>query len=153
PNYQDLPGYAHVRLPRVDWGESDVLVLCPFSEASEERYEQVKGDLKQLTNQTATCRRVIDDESPWLNSQRLFGAIRHATYCVVDWTEWRHNVFFELGVRLAVHPKGAICLLDENGPEPPAASAESATLLRKLFQPAPVSRLSSAWQEYDQKRA
>jgi hypothetical protein len=141
-------------MPRVDWAESDVLVLCPFSTPSEKRYQQLKGDLKQLTKQKATCRRVIDDESPWLNSQRLFGAIRHATYCVVDWTEWRHNVFFELGVRLAVHPKGAICLIDEKGPEPPLAShAESASLLKRLFRPAPFSDLRRAWRHYDQMRA
>ena len=148
--YQDLPGYAQVRLPRVDWSDTDVLVLCPFSETFEESFQALKGELMRLTKQKATCRRVIDDASPWLNSQRLFGAIRHADACLIDWTEWRHNVFFELGMRLAVHRKGAVCMLDENASEPPQAHRESAALLKSLFRPASYADLQDAWQRYHQ---
>jgi len=126
-----------------------VLVLCPFLQSFEESFQFFKGELKQLTEQKANCRRVIDDPSSWLNSQRLFGAIRHADDCLVDWTEWRHNVFFELGVRLAVHRRGAICMIADRDHEPAtAAHRESARLLKKLFAPSPHDELEAAWISY-----
>lgn len=149
-NYEDLPAYTYVRLPNINWSNNDVLVLCPFSESYQETFESLKGELKLITGQQLDCRRVIDDISPRLNSQRLFGAIRHADNCLVDWTDWRHNVFFELGVRLAVHPKGAICLLDHKNSSEPlnAACKETARLLKTLFNPKPHDDISAAWHEY-----
>jgi len=165
-NYQDLPAYAHVRLPDIKWPSDDVLVLCPFSENYEEKFQTLKAELKRLTNQKAECRRVIDDPSPLLNSHRLFAAIRHADDCLIDWTDWRHNVFFELGVRLAVHPNGAICVIDDkDGAEPEsvpesredkdgAGSEDEARRrrdqrirkrLKELFSPIPHSKIKEAW--------
>jgi hypothetical protein len=49
-------------------------------------------------------RRVSDYPSPLLVADRLYELIRFSGLCLVDWSEWRPNVFFEMGVRLAVHP-------------------------------------------------
>jgi hypothetical protein len=149
-NYEDLPGYAYVRLPKVDWPKNDVLVLCPFLATYEDTFKDLEGQLRYIAHQQINCRRVIDDPSPRLNSQRLFGAIRHADDCLIDWTEWRHNVFFELGVRLAVHPKGAISILkseDAAGPQPPV-DEQTKQRLKALFQPLPYEELAEAWQRY-----
>lgn len=45
----------------------------------------------------------LDSSSPQLVDQRLYAAIRRTDVCVADWTGWRPNVFFEIGVRLAVN--------------------------------------------------
>ena len=159
PNYQDLPAYAHVRLPKVGWNQPDVLVLCSFSDKREPNFEYLKAELKKISNQEATCRRVIDTPSPQLNSQRIFGFIRHAETCLVDWTDWRPNVFFELGVRLAVHPQGAICVLHERPDAESEHHVQAKTrqtnqLLRNLFQPqiyrlsGSYTELEKAWQQY-----
>jgi hypothetical protein len=149
-NYQDLPAYAHVRLPDINWPDNDVIVLCPFSEKYEKHFAYLYAELKYITDQQANCRRVIDDPSPWLNSQRLFGAIRHADTCLIDWSGWRHNVFFELGVRLAVHPKGAICVLNPEYSSEPKNSVceETSQLLQNLFEPSAYETLKDAWQLY-----
>jgi hypothetical protein len=45
----------------------------------------------------------LDSSSPQLVDQRLYAAIRRTDVCVADWTGWRPNVFFEIGVRLSVN--------------------------------------------------
>lgn len=42
--------------------------------------------------------------------------------CLVDWTEWRPNVFFELGVRLAASKIAPVCVIEDT----------DRTLIRKL---------------------
>src|ERR1039458_9676786 len=63
--------------------------------------------------------RILDITSPRLVGQALYEQIRWAETCIVDWTYWRANVFFELGVRLACFEIGPVCLLDEADPEDP----------------------------------
>ena len=46
-----------------------------------------------------------------LVGERLYELTRFAALCVVDWTEWRANVFFELGVRLVTNRTPPICIL------------------------------------------
>src|SRR5262249_12719299 len=62
--------------------------------------------------------------------------------CVVDWTYWRPNVFFELGVRLACSDTGPICLLDRTDPADPGRTTltQAPNLMQKrqlieLFAP------------------
>jgi hypothetical protein len=52
-----------------------------------------------------------------LVGERLYELIRHAESCLVDWTDWSPNVFFEMGVRLAVAPIPPICVLRYDGLE------------------------------------
>ncbi len=56
--------------------------------------------------------RMLDLRSPRLVGQALYEQIRWATLCLVDWTGWRPNVFFELGVRLACAERDPLCLID-----------------------------------------
>jgi hypothetical protein len=51
--------------------------------------------------------------SPRLVGQELYENIRLARTCLVDWTHWRANVFFELGVRLACSSIDPVCMLDD----------------------------------------
>jgi hypothetical protein len=57
--------------------------------------------------------RSVDIDSPRLVSSAIYGFIRRAALCVVDWTDWRANVFFELGVRMAVGRGRTACLIDK----------------------------------------
>jgi hypothetical protein len=57
--------------------------------------------------------RSLDLDSPRLVSHAIYGYIRRAALCVVDWTGWRPNVFFELGVRIAASDGDTVCLIQE----------------------------------------
>jgi hypothetical protein len=46
--------------------------------------------------------RSFELDSPRLVSQAIYEAIRRAQTCIVDWTNWSENVFFEFGVRLTI---------------------------------------------------
>lgn len=61
--------------------------------------------------------RSVDLDSPRLVSQAIYGFIRRASLCVVDWTGWRPNVFFEFGVRLAASREHAACIAQEGNRE------------------------------------
>ena len=45
-----------------------------------------------------SLKRVIDYGSPLLAGERLYELTRHAGTCLIDWTKWSPNVFFEMGV-------------------------------------------------------
>lgn len=116
--YLDLPVYDSVRklVPDGSVGNAPVLYLRSFSESYREN--NLEGVRQHLQSALATpfpgCRlySVIDEASPRLAGQRLYSAIRHRELCVVDWTEWRANVFFEMGARLASHPRMPLCIID-----------------------------------------
>ena len=146
PNYQDLPAFSEVRVENSSWNRHDALMLCSFSEEySRGPFQFFSGEISRLAREKfdgkpVASRRVIDDLNPRLNAQCLYEAIRHSSLCMIDWTEWRANVFFEMGVRLAVNPAGAVCLLDPD-PEwlrgeciadPPESEIK---ILKKLFNP------------------
>jgi hypothetical protein len=119
--YLDLPVYDYVRdePPAVpDVRRQPILFLRPFGEYEEERLIFVQNRLEEAFGGDAevTVESVIDQKSPRLASQRLYEAIRHWARCVVDLTLWRPNVMFELGVRLATHPKGTYYLFDSSAP-------------------------------------
>jgi hypothetical protein len=120
PGYLDLPVFDAIRTlppgrdhrtPR-DYRET-VLVLCPFSPAfTENNWElYLKRQLAVHLPQTRIVR-TLDMKSPRLVSQSLYEAIRLTQMCLVDWTEWRPNVFFELGVRLASVDIDPVCIID-----------------------------------------
>ena len=144
PDYLDLPAYDPVRtfganaesfkaIPR----SSKVLVLCPFSPEYEKLnwasvlQQELSAKLKlrrtgpggrpiRKTQKEADdgplLVRLLDVETPRLVVQTLYELIRRVDMCVVDWTNLRPNVMFELGVRLAVNRLGAVHIMAQAQP-------------------------------------
>jgi hypothetical protein len=106
PRYLDLPAYDAVRCPAPELpldqqrAREAVLVLCSFHEEYAPHWHKLLSALARHypTKRTVRMRDLV---SPRLVGQALYEHIRWTTTCVVDWTHWRPNVFFELGVRLA----------------------------------------------------
>jgi hypothetical protein len=119
--YLDLPAYDAVRSVGEDYRirkpEEEILVLRWF----DEQYARLAGD-EILKNRLETEWRgskvvtSLDSRSPQLVEQRLYAAIRRDRLCVADWTAARANVFFEIGVRLAVSENDPIFVLCEERP-------------------------------------
>jgi hypothetical protein len=142
-NYLDLPAFDAVRnLPldpkrrRARGYKEAVLVLCSFSEKYQannwrrhlRRFLTVYIPRDEDRDRDPEVLRTLDMKSPRLVSQSLYEAIRQLEMCVVDWTEWRPNVFFELGVRLATNRIGPVCVIDDawrRRPEVPRAGARA----------------------------
>lgn len=122
PNYLDLPVFDAIRtlppdreqrIPK-DYTEQ-VLVLCSFSQHYTDNNwrRHLKRHLPTyLQNHKALILRTLDLKSPRLVSQSLYEAMRLTLMCIVDWTEWRPNVFFELGVRLAAVDTDPVCIIE-----------------------------------------
>jgi hypothetical protein len=137
--YLDLPAYEAVRCPKPQVFSTDtegqtasasdveikgitarkaeperILMLCSF-------HEQYRGHWRFVSEKIImtfrgigkSLERMIDISSPRLVGQALYENIRWTPCCIVDWTHWRPNVFFELGVRLACSDIGPVCLIDE----------------------------------------
>jgi hypothetical protein len=135
PRYLDLPAYDAVRCPPPDTvlvgldrdGDAarqlppeqqrereTVLVLCSFHKEYDEHWRQLVNAVSKYYPKKRTAR-MRDVVSPRLVGQALYESIRWTTTCVVDWTHWRANVFFELGVRLGcsnIEPVLLLCALD-----------------------------------------
>lgn len=118
PNYLDLPAYQAVRAPRPQsWAENDdesLLVLCPFSDAYSEYWENELRDVIRANTADKRPLRMLDLRSPRLVGQALYEQVRWSSWCLVDWTEWRPNVFFELGVRLACSERDPMCIIQDS---------------------------------------
>jgi hypothetical protein len=71
--------------------------------------EESPKDKKKL----GSLLRTLDMKSPRLVSHSLYEAIRLTEICIIDWSEWRSNVFFELGVRLSAVNNNPVCIIDE----------------------------------------
>lgn len=118
-NYLDLPAYDAVRskLPDVGSRSADprelVLILCSFHPNYKDNYLQLSNALWKMYPDK-TVGRMMDIVSPRLVGQALYEHIRWTTTCVIDWTYWRANVFFECGVRLACSNYGAVHLLEQS---------------------------------------
>jgi hypothetical protein len=117
--YRDLPVFDVVRqpyrrTPLTTADETEVFVLCPFGKRyTDNNWEYLKlmlQGVEKLGGKLA-LRRVFDYSSPLLVGERLYELIRFCGLCLVDWTEWRPNVFFEMGVRFVVNPVKPICIL------------------------------------------
>jgi hypothetical protein len=84
----------------------------------EGRLQQVQEDLLELAGngqgEPYGIARSVDLDSPRLVSHAIYSFIRRTELCVVDWTDWRPNIFFDLGVRLAVGKGRTVCVIDEN---------------------------------------
>ena len=118
PNYLDLPAYQAVRAPRPqNWAMNDnksLLVLCPFSESYSKYWKYpLRGVIRGNTGNKDTLR-MLDLKSPRLVGQALYEQVRWSSWCLVDWTKWRPNVFFELGVRLACSDRDPMCIIQRS---------------------------------------
>ena len=117
PNYLDLPAYDAVRCqyPTTDANKKSavtrVLVLCSFGEDHEENWNHLANALASRFGLDVA--RMLDVSSPRLVGQALYEGIRWARTCVVDWTNWRANVFFEFGVRLARSDVGPVNVIEQ----------------------------------------
>lgn len=155
PSYQDLPAYEAVR--RLEASRQDpqsVLWLCSF----DPEYEPLAAYLQngfiaelgaaQDDGKTYRLERVTEIVSPQLVTQRLYSAIRRTGLCLVDWSLWSPNVFFELGVRLAVSSMGPISLVEKPAGGAPGAGnagiARQREALVKLFHPIAYRRTHDA---------
>jgi hypothetical protein len=139
--YRDMPVFDIVRrtarrtarLPLVE----EVLALCSFGDDyAKEMWPTLQLRLEKnpkVQGGNLAVRRVVDYSSPLLTGERLYELIRFADQCLVDWTELRPNVFFEFGVRLAVHPRLPIPVIEK------ADAARNlrgeAGVLSRLFHP------------------
>jgi hypothetical protein len=139
PRYLDLPAYDAVRCPAPE-SPSDqqrsretLLVLCSFHKEYSPRWQKLNLALVKRYP-TKRIVRMVDIASPRLVGQALYENIRWAKTCVVDWTDWRPNVFFELGVRLACSAVEPVSLIDEAAT---AAASSQQAALRQLFRPVP----------------
>jgi hypothetical protein len=164
-NYLDLPTYHAVRVPRPEtWAENDaktLLVLCPFSEDYSEFYWNKLRSIIRANTGNMTPLRMLDLRSPRLVGQALYEQMRWSSRCIVDWTEWRPNIFFELGVRLACSEHDPLCIIQRNdAKESPGQVGQQSNelrqhnLLRHLFEPVeydqakPREALKSALEEW-----
>lgn len=118
--YLDLPAYDAVRQLGEDYKvkppEEQILILRWF----DTQYSQV---IRNLVNNSlaeeypkAEIVTTLDTRSPQLIEQRLYAAIRRTQLCIADWTGWRPNVFFEIGVRLAVSKNDPLFILCTDPP-------------------------------------
>ncbi len=157
--YLDLPSYDAVRNlgPRLDDyqqipPQEQVLILCSFGE----RYLSGPGGFVITSVDTACGKgknkvafRIVETNSPQLVGQRLHEAIRRSQLCVIDWTEWKPNVFYEFGVRLASNEVDPLSILqpDWDAPKKNLGSQRElssrrqrhAKALKKFFAPSEYS--------------
>jgi hypothetical protein len=137
--YQDLPAYDAVRKlgsrpenHRPVEPASRVLVLSSYG------HDYLKGPGQMVATALGSAvrsgkwLRIVQSPSPQLASQKLYAAIRQTQMCVFDWTGWRANLFFELGVRLAVNQQMPLCFIYRRASE--EVGAERSTVLN-LFAP------------------
>jgi hypothetical protein len=134
PRYLDLPAYDAVRCPAPELpldqqrAREAVLVLCSFHEEYAPHWHKLLFALARQYPMKRTVR-MRDVVSPRLVGQALYEQIRWTTTCVVDWSHWRSNVFFELGVRLACSKIEPVCLLEASDATPQLAQMTKLSLL------------------------
>ena len=173
--YQDVPAYEAVR--RFDAASKEeaqrILWLCSFrprydahAEYIESGYIAAFAEEKNERGQYKyPLERITEIVSPQVVTQKLYSAIRRTVLCLVDWSFWSPNVFFELGVRLAVSNFGPICLLASDALEAPPELEQRAAdnaitnelleqreMLKKLFRPLEYSLEAESQEMFEEKR-
>jgi hypothetical protein len=153
-HYLDLPSFEAVRnLPPNHRGEvlpeERVLLLSSYSDSYKSNLDYIQNRLKlqlQIGQIKSKIYRIIDlnVQSPWLVSQNMYEAIRRTSLCIVDWTgfanqgecpNWPANVFFELGVRIAVRAGVTVCIIQDPATNPDTKLTQQQDKLIKLFDP------------------
>ena len=138
-DYTDAPAYRLIRQvepdrardPLVIETKDHTLLMCPydFDDTQTEKQDRwdwlidqsstaiqnkLNKDGVRLDSDKGGVLRVIDLPSPELTSQILYKGLRRNELCIFDWSHWRANVFYELGVRCAATSKGSICLIEDD---------------------------------------
>lgn len=142
-HYHDLPAFDAVRRLGSDADHyrpihpsDQVLLLSSY----DPEYVRREGDqieqclITDFTRQklrVPQVMRIVEALSPQLASDKLYGAIRRTRMCVADWTRWRFNVFFELGVRMAVSDDEPIQVMSSQQ----QAQTDQEKALLELFAP------------------
>jgi hypothetical protein len=118
-SYLDLPGFDAVRrVPAaIERAKPTIFVLCPFGKSYVEKtWPTLESALKDTFDADLEDEfevvRMMHIASPRLVTQTLYEQIRRSSICVVDLSLWRPNVLLELGVRLAISPDGADCIIE-----------------------------------------
>ena len=147
-SYLDLPVFDAVRELgeeyRLKQPNEQVLVLRWFDPHYGGAFrEAIDSSLINTFGERTQVVTVLDSRSPQLVEQRLYSEIRRTQLCVVDWTGWRPNVFFELGVRLAVNPVDPVHIVSVAAPAEwtannpglawPPRQDKTSDLLRAMF--------------------
>src|SRR5271165_503117 len=166
-SYLDLPAFDAVRRTGPDSAiiaaEKEALLLCWFHPAYDrvinalretvEQIDELRGEPLRATDRSDPPRinTMLDSLSPQLVNQRLYAAIQKSELCLVDWTGWRPNVFFELGVRMAVNEIDPVQMFCENAPSdwpekdvPWPSPPEEAADLKDFFGAVPFSTADTA---------
>ncbi|HYV49819.1 MAG TPA: caspase family protein [Myxococcaceae bacterium] len=146
--YLDLPAYDGLRDlgPGARSAETIppnklVLMLCPYQGEYDDSRQFVKNGiraaLREKNVEAPNVLRLIDIASPQLVSQLLYQYLRRASACVVDWSGLNPSVFLELGIRLAVSPRGAAQIIDERFSvgDPPGQGLQQVGLMRERLRP------------------
>jgi Caspase domain len=134
--YLDMPVFEAVRLIPTSHEEranlvynEQALMLCPFSATYDQRHWPfVRDNLQSVLPIEAAndemlgeshagkdppdVVRSLDLGSPRLISLSLLHALRRTDLCVIDWSEWRGNIFFEMGIRLATNELDPVCVIE-----------------------------------------
>jgi hypothetical protein len=155
PSYLDLPPFDAIRnlgsspddyLP-IDFDRGP-LYLGPFNKdfekkcfrpIEEELITSLDGLAKERLGRNYTedaeprVRRLLDRSATQLVAHSLYEAIRRHNFCIVDWSQMRANVFFELGIRLAASEQGAVNIVARGYPL--NTGLKQVLHLSKLFQP------------------
>jgi hypothetical protein len=128
--YRDMPVFDTVRqFERRTMGsptdKTEVFALCSFRP---EYLAKTFSDLRSLVGGASgddeyDLRPVNEYLSPMLASEKIYDLARFSRRCLVDWTDWKANVFFELGVRLAVNLIPPLCVIKKGEQEADNASA------------------------------
>lgn len=160
-HYRDLPGYDALRRLGSD---KDFFLPVPAATRAlllswyDADYVSTVGQQIERCLQTQfrdqEPLRIINTPSPQLTSDKLYAEIRRVRFCVADWTGWRFNVFFELGVRLSVNsdePASLLCedlsRLSKAASKVPQEGAQHHAL-RRLFSPFIVRLDDTALEQY-----
>jgi hypothetical protein len=153
PGYSDLPGFELLRRGAladrfrnpVHW-EKEILWLCSFDEAytKQTNASTIRDKIRAVFGDEVGVHRLTEILSSELASGKLFDAIRRYTLCLVDWTQWSSNVFFELGVRLAASPWSPVCLFADS-PLPAWARDDDATRGKLARHEAQIAWLERAF--------
>jgi hypothetical protein len=125
--YRDMPVFDTVRqfgrrTLGSPTGKIEVFALCSFGT---DYLDKTFRDLRSFVA-SASDDESSDDEGiydlrpandyllPMLAGEKIYDLARFSECYLVDWTEWKANVFFELGVRLAVHRSAPICVIKKD---------------------------------------
>ena len=154
PYYLDLPAFDAIRTLPPDPSSQipkdytdQVLVLCSFGEEYRKnnwsrhirRYLGVFIQEQEELEQEPDIVRTLDLKSPRLVSQVLYETIRLTDMCIVDWTTWRPNVFFEMGVRLAASDISPVCIIEDEHKSLLDALPKAPEELQSMSKPKGVS--------------